>query len=66
MQNRYVREDKAVAVDPVGVLGVESHELVEQDVGHRGHAHGGTGVTGVRLEGGIDLDGELASEREGR
>lgn len=52
---RYVREDKAIAVDPVGVLGVESHELVEQDVGHRGHAHRGAWVARVGLECGIDL-----------
>ena len=52
---RYVREDKSVAVNPVGVLGVESHELVEHDVGNRGHAHRGTGMAGVCLEGGIDL-----------
>lgn len=51
----YVRKNKAVAVDPVGVLGVERHELVEQDVGHWGHAHGRTRVTRVGLECGIDL-----------
>lgn len=50
-----VRKNEAVAVDPVGVLGVEGHELVEQDVGHGGHAHGGTRVARVGLEGGIDL-----------
>ena len=51
----YVREDKSVAVDPFGVLGVESHELVEHDVGNRGHAHRGTRMAGVCLECGIDL-----------
>lgn len=50
-----VGENETVAVNPVGVLGVEVHELVEQDVSHGGHAHRGTGVTGVGLEGGIDL-----------
>ena len=41
----YVREDKTIAVQPLRVLGVEGHELVEQDVGYRGHAHRGTWVT---------------------
>lgn len=56
-QNRKknVRENKTIPVNPVGVLGVEAHELVEEDVGDGGHAHRGTGVTGVGLEGGIDL-----------
>jgi hypothetical protein len=51
-----VGQNKAVAVQPVRVLGVELHELVEQDVGNRGHAHGRTGVTRVCLGGGIDLE----------
>ena len=51
-----VREDKAVAIDPIGVLGIESHELVEEDVGHRGHAHRGAGMAGICFEGGIDLE----------
>jgi hypothetical protein len=51
-----LREDEAIPVDPLGVLGVELHELVEQDVGDRRHAHGGTGMAGVGLEGGIDLE----------
>lgn len=50
-----IRENKSVTVGPVGVLGVELHELVEENVGHRGHAHGRTGVAGVCLCGGIDL-----------
>ena len=32
-----LREDKSVAVQPLGVLGVELHELVEKDVGNRRH-----------------------------
>jgi hypothetical protein len=52
---KYVRENESVAVDPFGVLGVESHKLVEDNVGHRSHAHGGTRVAGVGLESGIDL-----------
>jgi hypothetical protein len=52
---KYLREDETVAVDPFGVLGVESHELVPDDVGHRGHTHGGTRMARVCLECGIDL-----------
>lgn|SRR6478735_7207354 len=33
-----LREDEAVTVQPVGVLGVEVEELVEQDVGNWGHS----------------------------
>jgi hypothetical protein len=61
---KYVRENEAVAVDPFGVLGVESHELVEHDVGNRGHAHRGTRVAGVCLEGGIDLQKHTKSAIE--
>lgn len=52
-----VRENKTIPVSPVGVLGVEAHELVEEDVGNGGHAHRGTGVARVGLEGGIDREG---------
>ena len=31
------REYKSVAVDEAGVFGIEGHELVEEDVGHRRH-----------------------------
>jgi hypothetical protein len=55
-----VGEHEAITVDPVGVLGVEAHELVEEDVSHGGHAHGGTGMAGVGFEGSIDL-GRLVS-----
>lgn len=58
---KYVRENKAIAVDPFGVLWVESHELVEQDVGHRGHAHGRARMARVGLECGIDLWIDLES-----
>lgn len=50
-----VGQNEAVTVQPLGVLGVELHEVVEQDVGNGGHAHGGTGVARVAVEGGIDL-----------
>lgn len=51
----HIREDETITVNPVRVLRVEAHELVEQDVGHGGHAHRGTRVTGVGLGGGINL-----------
>lgn len=56
-----IRKNESVPVSPARVLGVEVHELVEQDVGHRGHTHRGTGVTGVSLGGGIDLMGQCQS-----
>lgn len=34
----YIREDEAVPVQPVGVLRVELHELVPEDVGNGSHA----------------------------
>lgn len=49
------REDKSVPVDPIGVLGVELHELVEKDMGNRGHSHGCTRVAGVRVGDRISL-----------
>ena len=50
-----VREDETITIEPIWVLGVEAHELVEHDVGDRCHAHGGSGMTGIGFEGGIDL-----------
>lgn len=58
-RERHSRENESISVQPVRVLGVEAHELVEEDVGDGGHAHRGTGVTGVSLRGGIDLDGKI-------
>jgi hypothetical protein len=55
-----LREDKSISVDPVGVLRVEGHELVEQDVGNRRHAHRGARVAGVGLGGGIDLSRSIS------
>ena len=57
-----VGKHEAVAVDPVGVLGVEGHELVEEDVGHRRHAHGRARVARVGLEGSIDLARRIESQ----
>jgi len=50
-----VREDETITVKPFRVLRVEGHELVEKNVGNWCHAHRGTRVTGVGLEGSIDL-----------
>jgi len=58
-KERCVREHKSVAVDPFRVLGVEGHELVEQDMGHWGHAHRGARVARVCLERGIDLASDV-------
>ena len=51
-----VGQHEAVPVEPGRVLRVEGHELVEEDVGDWGHAHGRPGVARVGLEGGIDLE----------
>lgn len=51
-----VGKDEAVTVEPLWVLWVEGHELVEQDVGHWGHSHGRTRVARVGGERGIDLE----------
>jgi hypothetical protein len=42
-----LREDEAVSVDPAGVLWVEGHEFVEEDVGGRRQAHRGARMAGV-------------------
>lgn len=51
----YVRENETIAVHPVGILGVERHELVEQDVSDWGHSHGRARVARVRRTRSIDL-----------
>ena len=50
-----VRENESIPVDPIRVLRVEGHELVEQDVSDWRHTHGRTRVARVGLERGIDL-----------
>ena len=50
-----LRQDKTITVEPVWVLRVEVHELIEHDVGNGCHAHGGSGMTGVGFESGINL-----------
>lgn len=52
---RDLREDKSVAVEPVWVLRVESHEFVKEDMSYGCHAHRGTWMAGVGIESGIDL-----------
>lgn len=37
-QGVYVRENESIPVQPVGVLGVELHELVEENVGNGSHS----------------------------
>ena len=45
---------EAVTVEPVGVLGVVLHDLVVENMSHRGTAHGKTRVTRIGLLYGID------------
>ena len=47
-------EDEAVAVEPVGVLGVVAHDLVVEDVSHGRASHGEPRVAGVGLLHGVD------------
>jgi hypothetical protein len=47
-------EDKAVAVEPVRVLGVVPHDLVVEDVAHGRASHGEPRVAGVGLLDGVD------------
>ena len=42
------------------MFGVEIHTLVEEDMSYRSHAHGGSRVTRVGLEGSIDLGCEVS------
>lgn len=51
---KHIRENETITVRPFGVLGVEVHHVPE-NVGHGGHAHRSTGVTGVGLSNGINL-----------
>ena len=53
-----LRQDETITIDPVWVLGVEGHELVEQNMSNGCHAHGSSGMTGVDFGGGIDLGEE--------
>jgi hypothetical protein len=50
-----LRENESVSVEPVGVLWVETHELVEKNVGDGSHTHGRTRVARVGFGSRIDL-----------
>ncbi len=51
-----LREYESISIEPIRILRVEAHELVEEDVGNRRHTHRGAGMPGIGFEGGIDLD----------
>ena len=50
------REDEAVAIEPGGVIGVEVHEFLEQEVAGGGRAHWKARVARARLLYGIDRE----------
>lgn len=56
-----VGQYEAVATRPQRVLGIESHELVEEDMCSWCQAHGRAGMAGVGFGGGIDLENEQRS-----
>ncbi len=49
------RKNKAIPIEPMGILRVEGHEFVEHNVGNRCHTHWRSGMPGVGRDGGIDL-----------
>ena len=49
------REYKSVSIEPVRVLWVEAHELVEHNMSDGSQAHGGSGMPTIGFEGSIDL-----------
>lgn len=49
-----LREHKTIPVQPVRTLRVEFQEFVEENMGHRGHAHGGSWMTRVGFAWHID------------
>jgi hypothetical protein len=53
-----LREDKSISIQPIGILGIEGHALVEENMGRRSQSHGCAGMAGIGLEGGIDLCNE--------
>ncbi len=57
-----LRQDEAITIEPVWVLGIKTHEFVEHDMGNGCHSHWGSGMTGVGFKSGIDLyEDELIS-----
>ncbi len=59
-----VRQDEAVAVDPLGVRGIVLHQLVVQQIGDGGAAEGRAGVAGLGFFNSID--GEEAEGVDGK
>lgn len=53
LERKSLREDETITIGPTGVLGVESHEAVEKDVGDWRHSHWRARVPGVGCESGI-------------
>lgn len=47
-------QNEAITVEPFGVLGVVSHDLIVENMTHRSTTHGQTRVTRVRFLDGID------------
>ena len=62
---KYSREHESIPINPIGVLWVEAHAFVEEDMGNRSHAHRRTGMPGVAFGCSIDLedDSELAIDQ---
>ena len=50
-----LRQDESISIEPFRIAGVETHEFIEHDMSGGSKAHGGSGMTGVGFEGGIDL-----------
>ncbi len=40
---------KPVTVRPIGILGIVCHDFSPQNLGDIGHAHRGSGVSGIRF-----------------
>ena len=54
------RENKSIPIEPVRILRVEPHELVEENVCCRGQAHWGARMTRIGFNGGINLSFHLS------
>ena len=50
-----LRENETISIQPILVLRIEGHELIEENMGRRGQTHGRAGMTGIGFEGSIDL-----------
>lgn len=58
------RKNETVAVDPFGVLGVEFHEVVEENMRSRCHSHWSARMTRVCVESGVDRKGADRVDRK--